>query len=385
MKILTIAATNLRRFSRDRTNIFFVLVLPLAIVLLIGLQYGENANSRMGIVAGDDPVSRDIVDRLDSHDRVDLFHHDDADALADAVADGDRVAGVVVPTDIAERLAAGESVEIGFLAAPTGVGPQMRAIVDDTVARAVAGPTAVAAAVERGADPDEAAAVVAANADGFEQTTVSVTTTGERLFPEDIGGFDVGAPSQLVLFMFLTGLTGSAVLIQSRSLGVSRRMMSTPTGLGTIIAGETLGRFVIVVGQGLYIMGAAAILFDVSWGNLVAAAAILTVFAAVAAAAALLAGAVFDNDEQAGGITVVLGLGVAALGGSMLPIELFSDTMVTIARFTPHYWAIDAFSELVRHDGGLADITTSLSVLAVFAVVIGAIATWRLRVSLVRP
>lgn len=385
MKVLTIAATNLRRFARDRTNIFFVLVLPLAIVLLIGLQYGENGNSQVGIVAGDDPVSRDVVERLEANDRIELSRYDDAETLTDAVADGERVAGVVVPLDIADRLEAGEPVEVGFVAAPAGIGPQMRAIVDDAVARAVAEPTAVAAAVERGADPAAAADAATDQADAVELVGVAVTTTGDRLFPEDIGGFDVGAPSQLVLFMFLTGLTGSAVLIQSRNLGVSRRMMSTPTGLGTIIAGETLGRFVIVVVQGLYIMLTSTVLFGVDWGDLVAAAAILVVFGAVGASAALLAGASFDNDEQAGGITVVLGLGVAALGGSMLPIELFSDTMVSIARFTPHYWAIDAFSELIRHDGGLADITRSLSVLAVFALVLGIVATWRLRVALVRP
>lgn len=385
MKVLAIASTNLRRFARDRTNLFFVLILPLAIVLLIGLQYGEDGNSRVGIVVGDDPVGRDIVEQLEANDRIDLRHHDSGDGLTDAVADGDRAAGLIVPPDLTERLTAGEAVEIGFLASPTGFGPQLRAIADDAVARAVAGPTAVAAAVDRGADRGDAEAAAASQVGIVELISVSVTTTGDRLFPEDIGGFDVGAPSQLVLFMFLTGLTGSSVLIQSRSLGVSRRMMSTPTGLGTVIAGETLGRFVIVVVQGLYIMGTTAVLFDVSWGDPMAAAAILTVFGAVGAAAALLAGAVFDNDEQASGITVVLGLGLAALGGAMLPIELFSDTMISIARFTPHYWAIDAFSELIRHDGGLGEITTPLSVMAGYALVLGTLATWRLRAALIRP
>ena len=36
MKVLAIAATNLRRFLRDRSNVFVVFVLPLEIVLLIG-------------------------------------------------------------------------------------------------------------------------------------------------------------------------------------------------------------------------------------------------------------------------------------------------------------------------------------------------------------
>jgi ABC-2 type transport system permease protein len=126
------------------------------------------------------------------------------------------------------------------------------------------------------------------------------------------------------------------------------------------------------------------VLFGVDWGNLPAAIAVLAAFAAVGAAAAMLTGAVFDNDEQASGIAVIIGLGLAALGGAMLPVELFSDTMLTIARFIPHYWAIDALAEVVRRDGTIADIGTQLGVLALFTAGIGVLAMWRLRATLTR-
>jgi ABC-2 type transport system permease protein len=104
----------------------------------------------------------------------------------------------------------------------------------------------------------------------------------------------------------------------------------------------------------------------------------------VGAGAGLLMGAVFSNDQQAGGIGVLLGLGLAALGGCMVPIEVFSDTMQRVAHLTPHAWAMDGFSELIRHGGGLADIATELAVLAGFAVVLVGLAAWRLRVTLTR-
>jgi hypothetical protein len=62
---------------------------------------------------------------------------------------------------------------------------------------------------------------------------------------------------------------------------------------------------------------------------------------------------------------VVLGLGLAALGGCMIPIEFFSDTMQRVAHLTPHAWAIDAFAVLVRQDGTIVDILPELGVLAV--------------------
>jgi ABC-2 type transport system permease protein len=96
-------------------------------------------------------------------------------------------------------------------------------------------------------------------------------------------------------------------------------------------------------------------------------------------------GTFFSNAEQASGIGVVAGLGLAALGGAMMPVEIFSDTLRAIARWTPHYWALDAFAELIRHDGTLTDVGRQLAVLGGFTAGLLAIASWRMRVVLTRP
>ena len=230
---------------------------------------------------------------------------------------------------------------------------------------------------------DFSSAVAAAQlvSSGPGGSDVEVSTAGEALFG-DIGQFDLGAPSNLVLFVFLTSLAGSAALIQTRRLGVSRRMVSTPTSIGQILIGETGGRFAIAMIQGLFIMVGAAVAFDVKWGNLLGAAVLLILIALIGAGAGMLMGALFDNDEQAGSMGVFIGLGFAALGGAMFPLEIFPDTMVKVAHITPHAWAIDGFAELIRHGGTLATIATEVAVLSGFAVVMMALGTWRLRAKL---
>jgi ABC-2 type transport system permease protein len=88
---------------------------------------------------------------------------------------------------------------------------------------------------------------------------------------------------------------------------------------------------------------------------------------------------VFRNDAQAGGIAIILGIGLAALGGCMLPLELYGDTMRRIAFLTPHAWALDAFAETVRRDGTVVDILPQLGVLTVFAAVLLVLASWQMR------
>ena len=71
----------------------------------------------------------------------------------------------------------------------------------------------------------------------------------------------------------------------------------------------------------------------------------------------------------------MLGLGLAALGGSMVPLEVFPDTMRAVAHFTPHAWANDAFADLVQEHGTVPDILRELGVLAAYALGLLTLAT----------
>jgi len=379
VKILAIAATNLRRFLRDRSNLFFVFVLPLGIVLLIGAQFGAGFEPKLGVVPGDGDVAESILRSLESNEEITVVDYGTEDDLLLAVERGTISAGVVIPGDIERSGVDGPPSEIGFVARSDGLGPQLRAVVAEAVAIASEPLDATRFVIGQGATADEARSAVSAAEGQVPKVDVDVRTAGESLFPTNLGQFDIGASSQLVLFMFLTGLAGSAAVIQTRNLGVASRMSGTPTSVGTIVAGEALGRFVIVLVQGLYIMAATTLAFRVDWGDPLGAAAVLVMFAMVGAGAALLFGSLFTNDQQAGSVGVVVGIGLAALGGSMLPLEFYGDGLRMVSRLTPHAWANDAFAELVRRNGTIADVLPQLGALVCFAAVFLVLASWRMR------
>src|SRR5690606_25383526 len=110
----------------------------------------------------------------------------------------------------------------------------------------------------------------------------------------------------------------------------------------------------------------------------------LAVFAAVAAGAAMLLGSLVDSVNAGAGIGVGLGLVLAALGGSMLPLELFPDTLRTVSLATPHAWAYEAFAEVQRHDGTLVAVLPQLAVGAGMAAVLLALGSWAVRRSTAR-
>ncbi|HUO45221.1 MAG TPA: ABC transporter permease [Acidimicrobiia bacterium] len=386
MKTFTIAWANVVRLVRDRSSIFFVFVFPLALVLLIGLQFGGSFAPKMGVFAGESgPEAEKLVERLTDEARLEVVAFKDESELITAVERGGVAAALVIPAGYDRGLRSGEAVEVGFVARPDGSGASLQVVVSEALADATKEVAATRFLVEQGlADFEGGANLVASIAPALNQIEVSTRTIGDSLFPSTLGQFDLGASSQLILFMFITALSGAAVLIQTRQLGLSRRMLSTPTEVRTIVIGEGLGRFGVVLVQGIYIMVATLLAFRVNWGDPVGAIAVLIVFSAVGAGAAMLMGSVFSNAEQAGGVAVTLGLGLAALGGCMLPMELFSPTLRRVAHITPHAWAVDAFAELVQRGGRIGDILPQLGVLLGYALVLVLLATWRLRIAITR-
>lgn len=380
-KVLVIAGTELRRLLRDRTNVFFFLIFPLLLVLVLGVTFGGGSQPGLGVVApADDPLAGEVMTALEDDDEIDVVDYDSEQAVRDAVERGFVQAGVILPADYSERLDAGSTVDVGFIAQPTGMGAQLRPVVEAAVEPQSTRFQAARFADEHAALGFDAALQRATELEaGLAAVTVRTTSVGEELFPSSLGQFDVGASTQLVLFVFVNALAASAVLIQNRRLGVTRRMLSTPTSPRVVLVGEAFGRLAVALAQGAYIMLGTWLLFGVSWGDPLGATALLLAFALVAAGAAMLAGALFSHEQQVVSIGVFLGLGLAALGGSMAPLEVFSPTMRDVAHITPHAWANEGFAELVQEGGDVLDIMPQLGVLVAMAAALIGVAAWRLR------
>ncbi|MGF1596025.1 MAG: ABC transporter permease [Acidimicrobiales bacterium] len=383
--VLTVAGVELRRFLRDRSNIFFVFIFPLLLVALIGAQFGEGAAAgRVAVSGPDSELRQQLVDEL-SGDDVRVVSPD-WDGALQQLARGRIDVAVRVDESAAAAHAAGNDVRLdvvrGSSTATQVVEQQVRTAVE--AIRAEQGQVLALGGV--GVDrPSAEAALRQARAE-VTRVELEVTSVDEISQQFDgLGQFDFGASGQLLLFVFLSSLAGSATLIQARRLRVVSRMLAAPLSPAQLVAGVMGGRWALAFFQGAYIMVASALLFGVNWGTTWLSLLVLLLFSLVSAGAAMLLGTVMQNEGAAGGLGVGLGLVLAALGGAMVPLEFFPDTMRTIARITPHAWGYEAFAEIQRRDGTLADIAPQLGVLAAMAALLLAAGAWSLRRSLGRP
>lgn len=381
---LAIGATELRRYLRDRSNIFFALVFPLLLVLMIGLQFGEGASARrVALVGTESPLRADLVTALQEVDVVVTLT--DRDAALEQLARGRSDVGLLLDEAAAAAYEQGQDVEVRAV-----LGSQARSqLVQQRVAVALdtlrVEQAQLAALTTRGLDRSDAEQAVAWASSSLEPPSVTVRSVDEREEQfAGLGQFEFGASGQLLLFTFLSSLAGSATLIQARRLGVVARTLAAPVSATQLVGGQVLGRFAIAFFQGGYIMAASSLLFGVEWGNLPAALLVLLVFALVSAGAAMVLGSVLDHEGAAAGAGIGLGLVLAGLGGSMTPLEFFPETMRTVANITPHAWAYEALADLQRRGGGLADILPELGVLAAMALVLLLLGGWLVRRSMTR-
>jgi ABC-2 type transport system permease protein len=385
-RVIAIAATNTRRIFRVRTTILLTFVFPMVLILVLGATFGGSATPRIGIVdRGYGPLEAALVAQLDRTPHLHVVRVSDMSGLVGQVARGRLSAGLVVPADYDTSITRGDDVTLSYVARLDKSSQQLRETVRGAVAKQATLLGAARFAVAAQAATGLPAGLAAANAAAPSVPVVTVTQTlaGKATLSSTLGQFDESAWTQLLLFLFLTGLTGSLALIETRRLGLSRRMLATPTSAATIIVGETLGRVLIGVLQALVIIVGSALLFGVRWGQPIGVAAVVILFVLVASGAGVFLGTVFRNEQQASGVSLLAGLGLAALGGSMVPLEVFSPTMRHVAHITPHAWASDAFAKLVGHGASITDIGRQLAVLAAFAAVLLALAAWRLRQVLV--
>jgi ABC-2 type transport system permease protein len=379
MKVLAIVRTELTRTFRWRANIFFLLIMPMGLILLLGAAFG-NSNARVGILKQENgPLAAQLVKNLGAQPGLDTRSYGSEGALEKAVERGDVSGGLVIAPGYDQHLRSGKTADLRYFARPDSAAPQIRVAVESVVS--AQGSTLLAARIvraERGTSLTSALERVSA-VKGASPVSVRLLAAGGGKYPPSLGQFQQSASTQLLLFAFLSALTGSVWLIETRRLGVARRMLSTPSSARVILLGIVLGRWIITLLQSLVIVLFSWLIFSVNWGDPLGTGAVILVFSLVAVGAGVLIGTLFGSEQQAAPIGMIVGLVFAAIGGSMAPLETFPATMRKIAHITPHAWANDAFNHLLAGGGGLSSVWLDVVVLAAYASVLLTLATWRLR------
>jgi ABC-type multidrug transport system permease subunit len=173
---------------------------------------------------------------------------------------------------------------------------------------------------------------------------------------------------------------GLFAIIEERKNGTLQRLLTLPLTRAQILGGKILTYFIMGM-----LVSAVSVVIGVLLGvNLhgqwVAAFLVMAAFTACMTALTLLLAAQLQTEQTARGVSTLLALALAALGGAFWPAEIVPSWLRTIGHISPVAWAMDGFKSLIFYGGNLNTVITPVAVLLVMTILFFVIGLSRLKV-----
>jgi len=362
----------------------FFLILPLFFTFILGAGTGPNQDPRVYFYVVDQansPLSASLIGELEKSAAV----RPDLVSLEEAVKafDENQVTAVlIIPPDFTlESLQAGSS-QVELRQQPNNVSAFAIQQGVNTALTRVSSAVEIASASTLQADtlrpfPSDAerqAYFDVALQNAYAQMEAAPQRITEvQASTEDQVQYDPTANSaagQMITWVFIPLIGLSAMFAMERQLGTLRRILVTPTGKGTFLAGTVLGQVLTAVVQMALLIGFGALVLKLKWGNAPAATALMVITSALAAGAlGTMLGTFVKTEAQGSGLSIMIGMVMAMLGGCWYPIELFPGFMRSAAQALPTYWSMQGMLDILVRGKGLSDVLLESGVLLGFALI----------------
>mgnify|MGYP003921022581 CR=1 FL=1 len=393
-KLLALFWKDTRLRFAGRSELLFFLILPIVFTFILAGGTGRGDDGRIPVLVVDEAhsaLSRQILSELGRSPSLRVEWTTPAAGEA-ALKQRRAAALLVIPAEShPERLRTG-TVALVWRQRPDDLGAQaaaqaVRAVLYRLGSALVIAHQAVTTAAsirpfattaEREAYFDEAlAAAQRRMATAPQRLEVVIANTTGRV------GYDPAAQAsagQLITWVFIPLLGLAAVFVQERQGGTLRRLVITPTRRGMLLLGTIGGHvFWALVQMGL-LMGFGVWVLGVPWAREPLALVMVMVAAALAAAALGTMMATFvKTTAQATGLSILLGMVMALLGGCWYPLELFPRPVQMAVHGLPTTWAMQGMLDMLVRGQGPAGVLPETAVLLGFAAVCFAVGSRRFR------
>jgi ABC-2 type transport system permease protein len=394
-KIFTIIwKDTILRFS-SKVELLFFLVLPIVFTfILAGGTGNQGADKRIRLLVADQadsPLSRQIVAELEKSEAVnpELMPLEEAEAAFD---DRSASALLVIPADCDSATLQSGEIVLDLRQLPNNLNAQAAqrsiqavlfrmgsavSIARDAVAQAekVRPFTSDAERTAYFNEAMESAQTLMAEAPDRVETVL-----GGTVDPIEYDPASNSSAGQLITWVFIPLIGISSLLAFERQRGTLRRLLTTPTGRGTYLLATILGNVLWALVQVTLLVLFGVFVMHVSWANHPGALAIVMVASCLAAAAlGTMLGTFVKTEGQASGLSIMIGMVMALLGGCWYPLELFPQFMQTAVKVLPTTWAMQGMTDMLLHGQGVQGILPEAGVLLGFASVFFVVGIWRFR------
>jgi len=380
------------RFTSPVEWLFF-LILPMVFMMLIGGSTGAPADQRVKLYFVDEarsPLSASLLTELEKSTSVQAVSQERAAALSE-FEERKVVAVLIVPANFTLDTLQSNSAELELRLLPNVMNAVIAQQAVYAVLGRVSGSTDIANASLTQAEKITRFKDFTARQAFFESSLEEARRLqGDApirlsevvgLTPDQIE-YDPrlnSSAGQMLTWVFIPLVGLSAMFAYERQKGTLRRLLTTPTRKTTYLFGTILGQVLTALLQLAILILFSALVLKVQWGNLLALTLVLVAFTICASALGTMVGTFVKSEGQANGISILIGMVMAMMGGCWYPIELFPQAVRTAAKVLPTTWAMQGTLDVALRGQPVSGITLEVLVLLGFALVFFVIGVWQFK------
>jgi ABC-2 type transport system permease protein len=184
---------------------------------------------------------------------------------------------------------------------------------------------------------------------------------------------------------FISGILAQSFLEEKRT-GAFRRLVASPMSRATVFLGKLVPHVIVNLIQItlLFLVGYFVLpltgLPRLEWGAHPEGLIVVSICASITAnALGLLLAAIGKSEQQVGGLSTLLVVTLAALGGVMVPRYVMPQFMQTLGLISPHAWALNAYQDVLVRGYGIVQILPECAVLLAMSIVMFGVAVWKFK------
>jgi ABC-2 type transport system permease protein len=379
---LRIAWKDLLELFRNRLGLVMLVLMPLFMMVMVGFIYPSSStlsNVPIALANQDAPYHGSTIGSqtfLSVLQRINkgtgmftLTNATGVDEIKDLVQKGNVEGGLIIPSNFTETILNGKQGTLIIVTDQSD--PQLSATIQ----------AALTAVLQQ-----MGTMLAQQKVQQLNQTAVNANNSLAVVQPYDIqtqgvvsghfNYFDFIAPGIMAMTVMMSVMTGlPAAISHEREIGTLDGMMVAPINRLSIILGKTLAQTARGLLQGILILVLASVLFGVTIHGsilLVFGLLLLGVFSFVGLGIVLTSFA--KDQETAMMIMMTLMFPMMFLSGVFFPIQQMPWYMQDISKVLPLTYASQALREVMVLGAGLPAISTDVSILVVFGIVMTSIA-----------
>jgi linearmycin/streptolysin S transport system permease protein len=178
-----------------------------------------------------------------------------------------------------------------------------------------------------------------------------------------------------VMFLLFSASGAGGSLLDEEESGTLGRLIGSRAGMRGVLAGKWIFLSLMGVLQLTVMFAWGALVFHLPLASHLPGFYVMTVFTAMAAAGfGLVLATLSRSRAQLSGISTIVILTMSALGGSMFPRFLMSETMQKFGLVTFNAWALDGYLKVFWREAPIRDLWPQVLVLSGLTVVFLALA-----------